>query len=194
MTDSKTIAQIAAELGVSRQAVYQRIRYNKELSTELCKFTVNEGNKKLYTLQGQELIKSAFSKSDAVNSKVSIDSKQNSESLQAVIEILREQLAVKDTQIAEKDKQISSLTEQVTNLTTTLNQQQALHAGTIQSMLMQQQQEPAQTDTTKTASVSEPSETESKPTEQASADQTPTPPEPQQKLSFFARLFRKRSE
>ena len=99
------------------------------------------------------------------------------------------QISEKDKQIAEKDKQISALSEQNANLTTTLNQQQALHAGTIQSMLMQQQKESASPDIVKP-----------QPTEQASAEPEQQPPKepaedpPPQKLSFFQRLFRKRSE
>lgn len=185
----RTIAQIAEELKVSRQAVYQRIRYNTELSTKLSKFTVKNGNKTLYSLQGQELIKQAFSKSEPVNCKVSIDSKQTDDNLQSVIDILKEQLAVKDAQIAAKDKQISALSDQVTNLTTTLSQQQALHAGTIQSMLMQQQ--PAESDTVNEQSTTQESNQE------FAQDLPPKPPvedSEKKKLSFFQRLFRKRSE
>lgn len=185
----KTIAQIAEELEVSRQAVYQRIRYNTELSMKLSKFTVKNGNKTLYNLQGQELIKQAFSKNESVNCKVSIDSKQTDNTLQSVINILKEQLAVKDAQIAAKDKQISALSDQVTNLTTTLSQQQALHAGTIQSMLMQQQQ-PAETDTVKEQS------TPQEANQELAQDLPPQPPvedSENKKLSFFQRIFRKRS-
>ena len=186
----RTIAQIAEELNVTRQAVYQRIRYNTELSTNLSKFTVKKGNKTLYCLQGQNLIKQAFQKVECVNSKVSIDCKQNDNTLQSVIDILKEQLVVKDAQIAAKDKQISALSEQLTNLTTTLHQQQALHAGTIQSMLMQRQQPTEMQEPTTKEQVTE--ETQIlKPTEQnqtqESAEDTP-----KSKLSLFQRLFQKK--
>lgn len=120
----KTISQIAQELNVTRQAVYQKIKHSVELSTCLRKFTVNEGNKTLYNLQGQELIKSAFESSVNVNCKQPVDSKRMSidskliDTLQTTIETLREQLAV-------KDKQIEYLQER-------LAAEQSLHAGTIQ--------------------------------------------------------------
>ena len=88
MEELKSIAQLAQELGVTRQAVYQKIRYNKELSTEICKFTVKEGNRTLYTLQAQERIKQAFESSPSVNSKVNVDSKLI-DSLQAQIDYLK---------------------------------------------------------------------------------------------------------
>lgn len=124
MNEYKSISEIAAELSVTRQAVYQKIKKDKELSTGLRKFTVNENNKTLYSLQGQELIKQAFNSITSVNSKQAVDSKRVSidskliDTLQATIETLTEQLKV-------KDKQIEYLQER-------LAAEQALHAGTIQ--------------------------------------------------------------
>lgn len=124
MNDLKSISQIAADLGVTRQAVYQRIKKDNELSTSLRKFTVNENNKTLYSLQGQELIRQAFDNVTSVNGKQAVDSKRVSidskliDTLQATIETLTKQLEV-------KDKQIEYLQER-------LAAEQALHAGTIQ--------------------------------------------------------------
>ena len=86
--DLKTIAQLAQELGVTRQAVYQKIKYNIELSKNISKFTVKQKNKTLYDLQAQELIKQAFESNASVNSKVNIDSKLI-DSLQAQIDYLK---------------------------------------------------------------------------------------------------------
>lgn len=86
--DLKTIAQLAQELGVTRQAVYQKIRNNIELSKNISKFTVKEKNKTLYDLQAQELIKQAFENGVSVNSKVNVDSKLI-DVLQAQIEYLK---------------------------------------------------------------------------------------------------------
>lgn len=86
--DLKTIAQLAQELGVTRQAVYQKIKYNIELSKNISKFTVKQKNKTLYDLQAQELIKQAFESNASVNSKVNIDSKLI-DVLQAQIEYLK---------------------------------------------------------------------------------------------------------
>lgn len=86
--DLKTIAQLAQELGVTRQAVYQKIKYNIELSKNISKFTVKEKNKTLYDLQAQNLIKQAFESNASVNSKVNIDSKLI-DSLQTQIDYLK---------------------------------------------------------------------------------------------------------
>ena len=43
MNDLKSISEIAAALGVTRQAVYKKIKSNPELSTRLQEFTVNRG-------------------------------------------------------------------------------------------------------------------------------------------------------
>lgn len=126
MNEYKSISEIAAELSVTRQAVYQKIKKDKELSTGLRKFTVNENNKTLYSLQGQELIKQAFNSVASVNSKQAVDSKRVSidskliDTLQATIETLTNQLQV-------KDKQINTLTETVKELTIALKAAQALH-------------------------------------------------------------------
>lgn len=84
----KSIAQLAQELGVTRQAVYQKIKYNNELSKNISKFTVKEKNKTLYDLQAQNLIKQAFENGVSVNSKVNVDSKLI-DVLQAQIEYLK---------------------------------------------------------------------------------------------------------
>ena len=126
MNDYKSITQIAAELGVTRQAVYKKIKSNNKLSTGLQEFTVNQGKFTVYSLQGQELIKQAFLNSDSVNCKPSTESKPKAvdsklvDTLQATIETLTKQLEV-------KDKQINTLTDTVKELTIALKAAQALH-------------------------------------------------------------------
>lgn len=129
--DNKTIAQIAAELGVTRQAVYQKIKNNSELSTAMSQFTVKKNNTTLYNLQAQQLIKQAFESGVNVNCKQAIDSKQKSidskliDSLQATIATLQTTIETLTNQLAVKDKQIEYLQDRLTA-------EQALHAGTIQ--------------------------------------------------------------
>lgn len=123
---NKSISELAKELNVSRQAIYQRIRNDEDLSTKLCQFTVKQGNTKVYTLQGQELIKQAFDKSVNVNSKPSIDSKPQSIDSK-LIDTLTRQLEQKDRQIEEKDRTINKLLDQIDKLTTALNAAQVLH-------------------------------------------------------------------
>ena len=55
----KSIAQLARELGVTRQAIYQKLK-GEELAKAVQPYTVKQGNACKYTLQAQELIKQAF--------------------------------------------------------------------------------------------------------------------------------------
>ena len=59
----KTIRQIADEIGVSKQAVHQK-RKSKELSTALQPFTSTVDGVVYISVDGEKLIKQAFSKSE----------------------------------------------------------------------------------------------------------------------------------
>ena len=131
---NKSISELAKELNVSRQAIYQRIKNDKDLSTSLQPFTVNECKRTVYSLQGQELIKQAFSahcKQEVDSSLQSIDSKPidtnckpvdsslqseldilraSNDGLQAQVEELRADKAFLKEQLTIKDKQIEALT------------------------------------------------------------------------------------
>ena len=74
-----------------------------------------------------------------VTSEICQGDSQGDNTLAAVIEVLREQLAAKDRQIAQQGSQIADLTAalrtaqaQAENLTAALTAAQALHAGTLQ--------------------------------------------------------------
>ena len=56
--DLKTIKEIADEIGVSKQAVWQKIK--KESSIDLRQFTSKKGNTVYVDVDGQKVIKSAF--------------------------------------------------------------------------------------------------------------------------------------
>lgn len=174
MNDYKSITQIAAELGVTRQAVYKKIKSNSELSTSLQEFTVNQGKFTVYSLQGQELIKQAFSNSDNVNCKPSTDSKQKAvdsklvDTLQATIETLTKQLEV-------KDNQINTLTETVKELTIALKAAQALHG-------MDKQQNVIETKV---------KQAEPRPTGAAQRQQPKQEQRPHKKRNLLDRLFRR---
>lgn len=56
----KTIPQIAQELGVSRQTIYNKLNKDKAFCDAVKAQAVNVGKSTLYTSKGQELIKSAF--------------------------------------------------------------------------------------------------------------------------------------
>ena len=76
MPNGKTIRQIAAEIGVTRQAVYQKIKSNKSAVKRLQLYTFTVDSTKYYTSDGEKLIKSLFSDKQAVNKgvKLSTDS------------------------------------------------------------------------------------------------------------------------
>ena len=76
MSNGKTIRQIAAEIGVTRQAVYQKIKSNKSAVKRLQLYTFTVDSTKYYISDGEKLIKSLFSDKQAVNKgvKLSTDS------------------------------------------------------------------------------------------------------------------------
>ncbi|MGM0260587.1 RepB-like protein [Enterococcus sp. AZ102] len=90
--NSKTIKEIADEIGVSKQAVWQKIK--KESSINLRQFTSKKGNTVYVDIDGQKAIKSAFLKKtstkkrqqklfvdDNVNGSVDGDSEEKEEVL-----------------------------------------------------------------------------------------------------------------
>jgi transcriptional antiterminator len=147
MNELKSISQIAAELGVTRQAIYNRIK-SADLSTRLQQFTVNQSNKKVYSLQGQELIKQAFLSNAPVNCKPTIDSKLPSinskliDSLQTQIEIQTKIIETLTKQLEVKDNQINTLTETIKELTIALKAAQALHGMDKQQAVIEVQERP----------------------------------------------------
>lgn len=133
MDDFKSISQLAKELGVTRQAIYKKIKTDNQLSTGLQQFTVNQGKLTVYSLQGQKLIKQAFLNNTTVNRAVNVDSKPMStnsklvDSLTAQIETLTKQLTVKDNQLSAAQAQINNLIDTIHELTIALKAAQALH-------------------------------------------------------------------
>lgn len=200
----KTIAQIAQDLNVSRQAVYKKLKKNPDLTTSLQPYTTTKGKLIVYDSQGQELIKQAFQNqpvnradNQRVNQSVTSDNQmltslqQQNSLLQSELDVLKTQLTDKDnqinllkSQIADRDKTIASLQadkdklnarldkaeDNISSLSTALTAAQALHGMDKQQAAIEVKEEPK---------------------ELASEEE---PEQPQQKLSFFQRLFRKRSE
>ena len=72
MPNGKTIRQIANEIGVTRQAVYQKIKSNKSVVKRLQLYTFTVDSTKYYTSDGEKLIKSLFSDKQAVNKGVNL--------------------------------------------------------------------------------------------------------------------------
>ncbi|MCR4720090.1 MAG: hypothetical protein K5768_10725 [Firmicutes bacterium] len=112
---SKTIKQIAEELGVSKQAVHQK-RKSKELSSTLQPFTSTVDGVVYISVEGENLIKQAFLKKDRkrvddeFTPKVdgSFTPLENSEIifLRGQIEKLQTELEKEREHNREKDKQL----------------------------------------------------------------------------------------
>ena len=157
----KTIRQIADEIGVSKTAVSKQIA-NLGLRSGLRK----NGNQFAIDEHQEALIKRAFSE----KSQTEIENQTQTENrevgdlvcvLQDTIDTLQGQLEVKDRQIEQQAQTITRLTDALAAAQQTAAAAQALHAGTIQQHLL---------------------------TEEAGADQKGQ--EPEQKRSWFSKLFR----
>ena len=166
----KTIRQIADEIGVSKQAVFKKIK-REPLSTSLQGLTATVDGRLMVEVDGEKLIKQAFSEislsttdnqlTGTVDGLVDAPSTKNEEKtvavdgvisvLQATIDTLQGQLEVKDRQIEQQAQTITRLTDALAAAQQTVAAAQALHAGTIQQQLItgetgadQQGQEPEQ--------------------------------------------------
>ena len=69
MSNRKSMVQIAQDLGVTRQTIYNRLK-SKELAEAVKPFTIVEGCNKFYDIQAQELIKQAVLKDSLKVSKL----------------------------------------------------------------------------------------------------------------------------
>lgn len=174
----KTIRQIADEIGVSKQAVFKKIK-REPLSTSLQGLTATVDGRLMVEVDGEKLIKQAFSEiapstttnqlTGAVDGLVDAPSTKNKEKmaevdgvisvLKATIDTLQGQLEVKDRQIEQQAQTIIRLTDTLAAAQQTAAAAQALHAGTIQQQLL---------------------------TGEAGVDQQ----EPEQKRGWFSKLFR----
>jgi len=112
----KTIKQIADEIGVTKQAVFYRIK-RPPLSNALQSLTEKLDGVLMVSFDGETLIKQAFSADTVKSFGDKEPSKENTSFdgnmlllLRENIVVLQEQLAVKDRQIQEKDKQLDELT------------------------------------------------------------------------------------
>ena len=124
----KTIAEIAAEIGVSKQAIHQKIK-QEPLSIDLRQFTSMDGNTLTVDENGEELIKSAFS---SLKEKTSVSNVKDKliETLQSQVDMLsgqnaellkqldneREHSQKQSDKIAEQSNKIIALAENLSRL------------------------------------------------------------------------------
>ena len=143
-TAGKTVSEIAREIGISRQALYKRIKA-EPLSSDLQPFTSRVDGILYISADGEELIISVCSSSSriqgCVNRADNVDSKLDSQpdnqvdsiqeslisQMSAEIDFLKKQIDVKDKQLGDKDKQIEQLSE-------SLRASQMLQAGLVQQI------------------------------------------------------------
>lgn len=106
---SKTIKQIADELGVSRQAVHQKIKRSEELSTCLQPFTSTVDGVVYISVDGEKLIKSAFDKNERKQDTVNVYENKLTVGLQPIIDILQKEIETFKHQLEQKDELIRTL-------------------------------------------------------------------------------------
>ena len=139
----KTIRQIADEIGVSKQAVYKR--YKGKLHTVCAPYAHTEHGVLYLSEQAETLIKQDFLKDDRSNGahterSIGAVPEQSQEAcvvavLQATIDMLQGQLAVKDRQIEELNARLAEVSSALLAAQQTAATAQALHAGTIKQQL-----------------------------------------------------------
>lgn len=167
-----TIQELSQELNISAQALRQWCKKNnvRKERTKGTKATYvldcdtveqartyylsesKESNERKETNQGKESNESKESDSETVQKRFKNDSRNDIETIQSeYIESLKAQVQLLMEQLKVKDKQIADLSEQVKDFSLKLDKQQALHAGTIQTQLIDKQApaEPTTAATTK---------------------------------------------
>jgi hypothetical protein len=189
-----TIKELSQELQVSEQALRQWCKKNNVRKER------TKGRKATYVLdfdtvaQARAYYSSESKESNETNQrKESNESKESNletaqkhfksdiETIQSeYIESLKAQVQLLTEQLKAKDKQIADLSEQVKDFSLKLDKQQALHAGTIQTQLIDKQ---APAEPTTAAATKRPAQRPRSERQQQ-----------QQKLSFFDRLFKRRKK
>lgn len=141
----KTIREIADEIGVSKQAVFKKIK-REPLSTSLRGLTSTVDGRLTVSVDGEKLIKQAFSAGTPSTNHQPVDGVVDGQVdgpvdgmiavLQATINTLQGQLEVKDRQIEQQAQTITRLSDALVAAQQTAAAAQALHAGTMQQQLL----------------------------------------------------------
>ena len=137
----KTVKQIADELKVNRSVVNRKI-LELGLQSKLDKV----GKAFLLNEEQENLIKESLDVHEDKNDELKNDELKNDELDLNLINILKQQIKVKDEQIHVLMKQIDQLTTSLQNTTDSLKSAQALHAGTIKQQLSDKTQIANETD------------------------------------------------
>lgn len=123
-----SIKDLAEQVGVSKQAISDKIKklgLQNDLTRKANRFVLNENQ--------ATLVKSAFQSNNQAQTQSNF-ANQNSDLLYDIVKTLQSQLE-------EKDKQIAYYQEENRRLSDMAAQSQALHAGTIQTQLLNENNE-----------------------------------------------------
>lgn len=147
----KTIKQIADELGVDKQKVYRYIKKNH--INEAHHEALQKNGVKQYDEAAETLIKQGLLRETASGESLH---EAHREVLQnhindavfdtvsdAVIEMLRKELEVKNKQIEDLNARLAEISSALVMAQQTAQAAQALHAGTIQQQLIEETADPA---------------------------------------------------
>lgn len=118
----KTIKQIADELGVSKQAVFYRLR-KPPLSNALQSLTTKIDGVLMVDFDGETLIKQAFLESAVKGFGDKESSKENAVFDGEIVQLLRDNITILQEQLKVKDEQLTAAQE-------ALKAEQLLHADT----------------------------------------------------------------
>lgn len=141
---SMTVKQLADSLGVTKTAI--RKRFTEDFRANYLQTTAN--GVIIISDEGCKLIAETLQTTANQMPETAETVTENTENslLETTIAVLREQLAEKDKQIAAltsalatSQEQVKQLTDSLRDTTTALTAAQALHAGTIQQQLTEQQ-------------------------------------------------------
>ena len=129
---SKTIKQIADEIGVSKTAVRKQIE-NLGLRSSLRR----NGNQFAIYENEEKLILQAFSEKTQTKRKPNRKPQTANHKVSDLVSVLQSTIDTLQGQLAIKDKQIEDLSEALKSAQQTAAAAQALHAGTMQQQLLE---------------------------------------------------------
>ncbi|WP_289119963.1 hypothetical protein [uncultured Bacteroides sp.] len=139
----KTIREIADEIGVSKQAVFKKIK-REPLSTSLQGLTSTVDGRLMVSVDGENLIKSAFLPSVPSTDHQQVDgavdglADASSTEVDGLIVVLQATIDTLQGQLEVKDRQIEQLTSALVAAQQTAATAQALHAGTMKQLLSEE--------------------------------------------------------
>jgi len=116
MANEKTIKQLADELGVSKQAVWQKIK--RDTSTDLRQLMIKKGNTVYVSIEGQNVIKSMFN-TIPNNERQHVDDNKNVNVDDSIDEIIFLRELINDLQ--DEKKELYKLLDQQQILTLQAN-------------------------------------------------------------------------